>query len=216
MKSGFALAFALLAFPVTAARAASVPAIGAFDATFASVNDYTVTVRAHEVKDDRVQDRTYHYWFKRPALAKTLIVSGESSGSGGVWNGGDRVSGHQGGLLSFFHLKVGLHDTRATSLRGYTIPDGLIQNEVDKYKDIKGDLTQHSGPVIDGAPTDEVQLLPADPAAIGGVTRLIVDVSKTTHFPVRQVRYEGEKIVAEETFSDLKTNVGLKDSDFPF
>jgi outer membrane lipoprotein-sorting protein len=207
------LAFALASIP---ASAASTPAIAAFDEAFARVNDYTVTVHAHEVKGDRTQDRTYNYWFKRPMLAKTLIVAGDGRGSGGVWNGGDKVSGHQGGLLSFYHLKVGLHDGRATSLRGYTVPEGLLQNEVDKYKDIKGELAQRDGPTINGVATDEIDLKVNDPAAYGGITRAVIYLSKTTHFPVRQVRFEGDKIVADETFTDLKTNVGLTDGDFPF
>ena len=209
----FALAVSLLP---NVASAATVPAITAFDEAFAKVSDYTVTVHAREVKGDRTQDRVYHYWFKRPNLAKTLIVSGDGSGGGGVWNGGDQVSGHQGGMLSFIHLKVGLHDPRATSLRGFTIPDGLIQNEVDKYKDVKGDLTQRGGPTIDGIATDEVDLKIADPAANNGITRATMYLSKETHFPVRQVRYEGDKIVADTSFSELKTNVGLSDADFPF
>src|SRR6185437_5530491 len=147
----------------------------------------------HEVKGDRIQDRTYHYWFKKPNLAKTLIVSGDGNGSGGVWNGGDKVSGHQGGMLSFIHLKVDLHDPRATSLRGYTIPEGLLQNEVDKYRDTKGTLTQRPGPVIDGVSTDELDLAVADPSAEGGVTRMSIYLNKETHFPVRQVRWVGDK-----------------------
>ncbi|HLI95937.1 MAG TPA: hypothetical protein VKT72_07595 [Candidatus Baltobacteraceae bacterium] len=206
---------ALTLFPLSA-PAATTPAITAFDEAFAKVNDYTVTVTAHEVDGDRVQDRTYHYWFKRPSLAKTLIVSGDGSGSGGVWNGGDQVSGHQGGILAFIHLKVGLHDSRATSLRGYTIPQGLLQNEVDKYKDTKGDLSQRPGPEINGVATDEIDLKVADPSAGDGVTSAKLFLEKQTHWPVRQVRYIGEKIVADESFSDLKTNVGLSDSDFPF
>ncbi len=208
-------AIAALLWPL-AARAATVPAIESFDHAFSKVNDYTATVRAHEVQGDRVQDRTYEYWFKRPTLAKTQIVSGDGKGGGGVWNGGDKVSGHQGGILSFFHLKVGLHDGRATSLRGYTIPDGLLQNEVDKYKTISGRLSQRDGPVVDGMPTDEIELQLAEPSQYGGVTRMVMDLSKETHFPVRQIRFSGDKIVAEETFSDVKTNVGLRDSDFPF
>ena len=210
-----ALALGLTLVPL-AASAASTPAIAAFDNAFSKVNDYTVTVRAHEALGDRTQDRTYHYWFKRPNLAKTLIVSGDGNGSGGVWNGGDQVSGHQGGMLAFIHLKVGLHDSRAVSLRGYTIPDGLLQNEVDKYKDVKGTLTQRGGPDIDGVATDEVDLQVADPSAYGGVTRMAIYLNKQTHWPVRQVRWAGEKIVADETFSDLKTNVGLTNGDFPF
>ena len=209
------LALAAALVPL-AAPAATTPAITAFDEAFTKVNDYTVTVRAHEIKGDRIQDRTYHYWFKRPNLAKTLIVAGDGNGSGGVWNGGDQVSGHQGGMLAFIHLKVGLHDPRATSLLGYTIPQGLLQNEVDKYKEIGGKLTQRNGPSIDGVATDEIDLEVADPSADGGITRAAIYLNKQTHWPVRQVRWIGDKIVADETFLDLKTNVGLADSEFPF
>jgi outer membrane lipoprotein-sorting protein len=207
----FALALALVPL---AASAATTPAIDAFDAMFAGINDYTVTVTATEFKGNQRQDRTYHYWFKRPNMAKTLIVAGDGSGSGGVWKGGDTVSGHQGGMLAFIHLNVSIHDPRATSLRGYTIPDGLLQNEVDRYKNTKGDLSQRPGPTIDGAPTDVVDLKLADPAANGGVTEAKIYLNRQTHWPVRQVRFEGSKVVTDVTFSELKTNVGLKDSDF--
>ena len=59
-----------------------------------------------------------------------------------MWAGGDQVSGHQGGILSGIHLKVDLHDPRAVSLRGYTIPDGLIQNIVHRYATTPGTLSQ--------------------------------------------------------------------------
>ncbi len=217
MKKAFFVLFACAAFVwPTAASASNVPAIEAFDRTFATVNDYTATVRTHEVLGDRVQDRTYHYAFKRPDMAKTDIVAGDGAGSGGVWKGGQSVRGHL--KIAFFTIPktVDLHDARATSLRGYTISDGLLQNEVDKYRIIDGRLTQREGPLVDGTPTEEVQLELADPARYGGVTRMAIDLSKTTHFPVRQMRFSGDKVVAEETFSDVKTNVGLRDSDFPF
>lgn len=198
------------------ASAAGTPAISAFDEAFSKVNDYTVLVQAHEVKGNQRQDRTYQYWFKKPDLAKTLIIAGDGNGSGGVWNGGDKVSGHQGGMLAWIHLKVDLHDSRATSLRGYTIPEGLLQNEVDKYKTIPGDLSQRPGPMIDGIATDEIGLKVADPAKYDGVTHMTLYLNKQTHWPVRQIREAGNQIVADETFKDLKTNVGLSNGDFPF
>lgn len=213
----FAAATLLAASAVApAVRAAPAPAISAFDDAFGRVHDYTMTVTAHEVRGSDVQDRVYHYWFMKPHFAKIEVVSGAGAGSGGVWAGGDRVSGHQGGFLSHFHLKVGLHDGRATSLRGYTIPDGLLQNEVDKYREIKGDLSQRSGPVIAGSPTDMVELRPANPSAVDGLTRMDIFLSKTTHMPLRQLRYQGDEMVAEDSFSELKLNVGLSAQDFPF
>lgn len=198
-----------------AAGAATTPALTAFEEAWAHVNDYTVTVRAHEVQGGNTQDRTYQFWWKRPHQAKTLIVDGDGRGSGGVWNGGDQVSGHQGGFLSRFHLKVDLHDHRAVSIRGYTIPQGLIMNQVAQYKDIKGKLSEKGG----ANNTQEVTLDVANPATSGteaGVTRMSIFFSKSTHMPVRQIRWAGDKVVTDESWSDLKTNVGLGDGEFPF
>jgi len=212
----FGVCACALAFSVLPAGAATTPALNAFDDAFAKVTDYTVTVKAHEVKGDRVQDRTYHYFFKRPNWAKTDIVAGDGAGSGGVWKGGNVVKGHLRVAFITVGKTVDIHDGRATSLRGYTIPDGLLQNEVDKFKDIKGELTQRDGGEVDGTPTDEIDLKVADPATNDNITRAVLYLSKATHFPVKQVRYEGDKEVANETFSDLKTNVGLTQNDFPF
>lgn len=209
----FALALGIAPAPV---RAADVPAITAFDEAFTKINDYTMTVKAHEVKGTATQDRVYHYAFKRPNSAKVDIVSGDGAGSGGVWKGGDVVKGHKKVLFFTGSRVVPLHDPQATSLRGYTIPDGLMQNEVDKYKSIKGDLTQKNGPDIDGGPTDEIDLDVADPSANDGVTKMTIFLSKSTHFPVRQIRYAGERTVAQTDFSEIKTNAGLTDADFPF
>lgn len=205
------LAAGLLAAP---ARAATVPAITAFEEIFSKVNDYTVTVHAHEVLGDQTQDRVYRFWYKKPHLVKTQIVSGPGAGGGGVWNGGDTVSGHQGGILSFIHLKVGIHDGRATSLRGYTIPDGVLTYQVAKYTTMKGTLSERNGPAIGGQETTLVELKVAPGAGEPGETRAVIYFSKATHMPVAQVRWAGDKIVSQEFWTDLHTNVGLKDSDF--
>ncbi len=199
---------------IAPASAATVPAITAFEQTFTKVNDYTVTVHAHEVLGNQTQDRVYRYWFKRPHLAKTQILSGPGAGGGGVWTGGDTVSGHQGGILSFIHLKVGLHDGRAVSLRGYTIPDGLLQNQVGKYTAIKGALSERNGPLIGGQETTLVELKIAEPSPEPGMTRAAIYFSKATHLPLAQIRWAGDKIISQETWTDLQTNTGLKDSDF--
>ena len=205
------LAVAALIAP---ASAATVPAIATFQEIFAKVNDYTVTVHAHEVSGSQTQDRVYQFMYKKPHLVKTLIVSGPGAGGGGVWNGGDTVSGHQGGILSFIHLNVGIHDGRATSLRGYTIPDGVLQNQVAKYTTIKGVLTERNGPLIGGQETTMVELKVAPGAGEPGETRAVMYFSKATHLPLAQMRYDGDTLVSREFWTDLRTNVGLKDSDF--
>jgi outer membrane lipoprotein-sorting protein len=213
----FASALAAVGGSSGALRAAnSAPAIAAFDQVFATTNDYTAVLRVHEAKGDQTQDRVYSYEFMKPHYAKTLILDGDGKGSGGVWVGGDQVSGHQGGILSGIHLKVDVHDHRAVSLRGVTIPEALLQRIVENYATIPGKLVKQDGGKIGGIPTDRLDLQVADPAANDGASEMILYLSKATHWPVRQIIYAGPQIVLDETISDLKTNVGLTQTDFPF
>lgn len=198
------------------ARANDAPAIAAFDRAFSAVNDYTCVLHVHEAKGSETQDRVYQYEFMKPHFVKTLILQGDGKGSGGVWTGGDQVSGHQGGFLSGIHMKVSVHDGRAVSLRGVTIPESLLQNRVDSYASIPGKLTETAGGKIDGVETERLELKVADPAANHGVSQQIMYFNRETHWPIRQIMYDGSQIVLDETITDLKTNVGLKQSDFPF
>jgi outer membrane lipoprotein-sorting protein len=207
---------AVLAPCMGSLAANTAPAITAFNQAFAAVNDYTCVLHVHEAKGTQTQDRVYQYSFMKPHYARTLILDGDGKGSGGVWAGGDQISGHQGGILSGFHRKVDVNDPRAVSLRGVTIPDGLLQRIVENYATIPGKLTQTEGGKVGGVQTDRLDLKASDPSANAGVTEQILYLSRETHWPVRQVMYEGSQIVLDETVGDLKTNVGLTQADFPF
>jgi outer membrane lipoprotein-sorting protein len=213
------LALSLLAVtaPIAARASQTAPAIAAFDAAFDKTTSFTYELHSQEKKGDAVQNRVYDYSFMKPHFAKTLISGGDGRGSGGVWTGGDQVSGHQGGFLSGIHLKVGLHDGRAVSLRGYTIPDGLPQNIVATYQNVKGDLKEYNNAgAIDGAQTDLLDLKVADPASNGGISEQKLYLSQKTHFPVRQILYEGSNIVLDQSFTNWNLDAHLSQSDFPF
>jgi hypothetical protein len=126
------------------------------------------------------------------------------------------VSGHLGGILSGIHLKIDLHDPRAVSLRGVTIPDGLLPRIIDDYGIIPGSLTQTSGGKIGGIETDRLELDVSDPASNHDITKQILYLSKETHWPIRQIMYSGSQIVLDESIGDIKANVGLTKNDFPF
>ena len=201
---------------IAAGAADQAPAIVGFDRAFARVNDYTCTLRVHEAKGAQTQDRVYQYSFMKPHYVKTLIVDGAGKGSVGVWVGGDQVSAHLSGMLSFFHLKIDLHDPRAVSLRGVTIPEALPPRVIDDYQTIPGELTQSDGGKIGGVETDRLDLKVADPSLNHDVSEQILYLSKETHWPIRQIMYSGSQLVLDESVSDLKTNAGLTQSDFPF
>jgi outer membrane lipoprotein-sorting protein len=201
---------------VGASAASQAPAIAAFDRAYTGVTDYTCILHVHEAKGTQTQDRVYQYSFLNPHYVKTLILDGNGKGSGGVWIGGDQVSGHLGGILSGIHLKIDLHDPRAVSLRGVTIPDGILPRIIDDYGTIPGNLTQTSGGKIGGIETDRLELDVADPASNHDITKQILYLSKETHWPIRQIMYSGSQIVLDESISDIKANVGLTKNDFPF
>ncbi|HVR46527.1 MAG TPA: hypothetical protein VMT95_07850 [Candidatus Binatia bacterium] len=217
MKRSVALFAALVGASCVAASAAKeAPAIAEFDQTFAGVSDYTCVLHSHEVNGTQTQDRVYQYSFMKPHYLKTLIVGGDGKGSGAVWVGGDQVSGHAGGILSGIHVKINLHDPRAISLHGVTIPEGLLPGIIDDYRTIPGKLTQMDGGKIGGVETDRLDLKVAYPVSNHDISEQIVYLSKETHWPVRQIMYSGSQIVLDESVDDLRTNVGLTRTDFPF
>ncbi len=217
MKDSLLLLVALIGATCVGASAASpAPAIAAFDRAFAGVNDYTCILQVHEAMGTQTQDRIYRYSFMKPHYVQTLILAGNGNGSGAVWVGGDKVSGHLGGILSAFRVKLGLHDPRVDSLRGVTIPDALLPGVIDDYRTIPGKLTQTDGGKIGGVQTYRLDLQVADPASNHGVSEQILYLSKDTHWPIRQLMYSGSQLALDESVSALKMNVGLTQRDFPF
>ena len=177
---------------------------------WAKVDSYTATIAVHEIDGRNVQDRVYRYAYKKPHFARIDIVEGPGRGGGAVWSGGDRVKGHQGGILAMIKLSVAIDDPRATSLRGDTIEHGSFQSVADDAKTARTE----SGPAasVNGLACDTVTFVLAAPDR--GVTRRSVCFARTTHMPVRRSAYAGDTAVKQEDFRDLKLDAGLKESDF--
>jgi len=208
------LLFAIVFFSLVCAGRASASALSDFADAWSKVDNYSCSIVAHETLGTQTQDRRYDFWFKKPTFAKIEITSGPGKGSGSAWHGGDSVLGHQGGLLHGIKMNVSINDSRAVSLRGDNITAGIFGNMLATYQSNIGAVSEAPGETIDGAATDMVTLKIANPAANKNVSRDVLYLSKTTRLPVRRMRYEGDKLVKQEDFVNLKVNPGLKDSDF--
>jgi outer membrane lipoprotein-sorting protein len=189
-------------------------ALSAFGAAVEALREYTVTIAGHETDGRRTQDRTIRYWYMKPTTAKVEVISGAGRGSAAVWTGGDTVRGRQGGILSMIKLTVGLHDARATSLRGDTIDSAYFGNMFKHFKTTNGKLNEAPGPRIAGVPTEMMILNVADPAANGRISKEVLYLSATTHLPLKRERFEGDALVKSQEFRDLKLNSNLTDKDF--
>jgi outer membrane lipoprotein-sorting protein len=208
MKKATASAVALLLGVALAGAAPAGPAAAFLDA-WAKIPSYTANIKVHMTKGTDVQDRTYHYAFLKPHFAKIDITGGPGRGGGAVWAGGDKVTGHQGGILSGLKLSVSIHDGRATDLRGHTMDQGSFENIAEAIKDAPA-VTQGEE-TVNGAAYDTVTYPYKDDA---GATKRTVFLSRTTHLPARRVTYEGDKVVETEDFTDLNTSANLKPGDF--
>jgi outer membrane lipoprotein-sorting protein len=204
---------AALAQAPGAASADALPAWEAFKRENESIKDYTETLTAHEIKDGRVEDRVYHFWFAKPALVRSEIVSGPGSGSAAVWHGGDTVRGHKGGFLAGIKLTLSVNDPRATDIRGKTIGAAFFPVMIASFEN-GGKLSEAPGQPVDGAATDDVTLTPADPAKERNLTREVIVLSRATHLPVEHLGYEGAQVVEDEHFTDQKINVGIPPGQF--
>ena len=213
MTRAFAAAALGLALGWASPAVAAESPIAAFATAWAAVDDYTSTVTVHETDGKSVQDRVYHYAYKKPSYAKIDVVAGPGKGSGAVWTGGDHVRGHMGGFLSGFKQSIAITDARATSLRGDTMDKASFASVADELKNGKVDASIAEA-TIDEVLTDAVTIALA-PSAPGGVTREVVSFSRVTHLPVRRVGYAGDVLVKQEDFSDLKLNPRLTEGDFP-
>ena len=199
---GAALGIALLG------AAPSGPA-AVFLETWAKVPSYTADMKVHETKGAEVQDRTYHYAFLKPHFAKIDITGGPGRGGGAVWKGGDTITGHRGGFVSFVKLTKSIHDPEAVDLRGGTIVDASFETIAES---IRSATTVTNGEeTILGTAYDTVSIPYKDEY---GSTRCVVFLSKTSHLPARRVTFAGDTIVRTEDFTNVNASANLTESDF--
>jgi outer membrane lipoprotein-sorting protein len=181
------------------------PAWVAFTHEWAAIAGYSATVTVFEQKGAKVQRVVFDYSFRKPSNATVRVVHGPNAGVTLVWNGGTTMAAHRGsGLMAQFKRTISLHDPLATTIRGSSIDQlsfGAILTHAQKTP---GTVSQSLGPVIGGVATESVTLAATTSASNTGLTREVVDISKTTHFPVRVLGYAGRTLVRRIDYSNVK------------
>jgi hypothetical protein len=202
-------ALALVPFAAALIGAAPSGPSAEFLEAWAKIPSYTCTITVHETSGSNVQNRTYHYAYLKPHFAKIDITGGPGRGGGAVWKGGDTVTGHRGGMVSFIRLSKPLHDPEAVDLRGGTIEQASFQDIADTIK-TAATLT-HGEETLDGSAVDTVAFPYTD---AHGATKRVVFLRRTTHLPARRVTYAGDTIVEDEHFGEVNAAANLKERDF--
>jgi outer membrane lipoprotein-sorting protein len=192
------------------AKAANAGAtLAAFEDAWSAVNGYRCTIVAHEVAGDDVQDRTYRLAFRKPHDTRLEIVAGAGKGGVAIWRGGGDVRGHRGGLLSFVHLTVGLHNPLVTTLRGTTIAAVNFGAVLAHWQalEMQTSIEVHAAP--DGL--ELIAHLGAPTAS--GVTEETVVLGRD-HLPTAYREYAAGQLVKSVRYEDVRTDAAIPESDF--
>jgi outer membrane lipoprotein-sorting protein len=180
------------------------PAWSEFSHAWSEATGYSATVTVFEQKGTQTENLVLDYSYRKPSNATVRIVQGNNAGVTLVWNGGTTMQAHRGsGLMAAFKKTMAVDDPHATTVRGSTIDQLSFDAILAHAQQTPGSVAQLPGAPIDGLATDEVRLIPTN-AADDGLTLEVVDVSKTTHLPVRILGYEGPVLVRSIVFSDVK------------
>jgi hypothetical protein len=168
------------------------------------INTYECTISSHEVEGTDVQDRVYHLRFEKPLETRVDVVDGDGRGSAAVWDGGDRVRGHQGGMLSMIKLNVDIHSKLATSIRGTTIAQANFGALVDHLRSLDPS-SMHVTADADKSVLVVEEDFPAPDT----------DVTKEVYFlgpdglPTEYFQYAEDVVVKHVVYSDVKINIDL-------
>jgi hypothetical protein len=181
------------------------PAWVAFTIAWAGSKGYSSTDTLYERKSQQIQNMFFNYTFAKPSSATMSVIKGPNAGATLVWHGGSTVVAHRGaGLEAMFKRTFPLHDRQVTTIRGSSIDQLSFSAILTHAQKTAGPITQQPGPTIGGVATDAVTLIPTNSANDGGLTREIVDISRTTHLPVAVLGYAGPTLVRTVDFSNVK------------
>lgn len=198
-------------------------AVARWDAAWAGVHDFYDGTHTHITKGRALEDRTLRVWFKKPMNIRSEVLQGNRGGDTGsvaVYTGGDKVTGHQGGLLSSITLSLGLDDPKTTSVRGGRITDlqfGRHLEVIHMYLNGKARMDLSQGTVAGHAVTilscrsDNRDFI----AGNHGVARDVFAYDNALNVPVQWLQYEPDGTeVTNVTYYDVRLNVGVPDSAF--
>jgi hypothetical protein len=182
-------------------------AIARLAAAWDKINTYECTVSSHEVEGTNVQDRVYHIRFEKPLETRVDVIDGDGRGSAAVWDGGDRVRGHQGGMLSMIKLNIDINNKLATSIRGTTIAQANFGALVNHLKSQDPSIVHATS---DGDKTVLV-VEKQFPAPDTDVTKEVY-IMGPDGLPMEYFQYAHELVVKHVVYSELKLNIDLPDS----
>jgi outer membrane lipoprotein-sorting protein len=179
------------------------------EARYSLIDDYQCRMREFSIGNGRREERIINYFFKKPKLIRMDILDGNRTfdrGSVGVYTGGDKVSGHRGGIMKDITLSISKNSALATSVRGETIDQSDMLTVIERF----AYHVKNSTITVREKPSHiEFVFVPAEPSLNDGISRDIIWIDREILLVIRNERYEGNKLVQQVIWSEYILNAGL-------
>jgi outer membrane lipoprotein-sorting protein len=181
----------------------------AIKARYDLIEDYQCRMHEFSIGGGRREERIINYYFKKPKLIRMDILDGNKAfdkGSVGVYTGGNKVTGHRGGIMKEIILSVRKNSALATSVRGETIDQSDMLTVIERMEYL---LANGEVSLVEKHAHIEFEFFPFDPSQNEGISRDVVWIDSETMLIIRNERYEEEKLVQQVTWKNHIINAGL-------
>jgi outer membrane lipoprotein-sorting protein len=197
------------AFPLHAEQFTAHEYLDAIKSRYELIEDYQCRMYEFSIAGSKREERIINYYFKKPKLIRMDILEGSrpfDSGSVGVYTGGDKVTGHRGGIMREIVITVKKNSVLATTVRGESIDQSDMLTVIERM----GYLLEIGGvDLVEKNTHIEFAFTPFDPSQNEGISRDVVWIDCRTMLIIRNERYEEEKLVQKVTWKDYIINAGL-------
>jgi len=183
-----------------------------------AVNEYSLSYKMTVYKAHKTVEETGLYYFKKPRLMRSEVLSGPRKGALAVLGEDGKIRGHFGGLLKMFSGTIGPDSPWAKLLNGYPMVESDYLSLTHYLKSMlkSGYTSQVSNePVSAKHVARKVYVLELHRKAGSGseiAKRVFVDPAN--NLPVAWEDFTNGKLSALTTWSQVKFNIALDDSKF--
>jgi outer membrane lipoprotein-sorting protein len=174
--------------------------------------DYQYLLTSYERKGDLQEERTYRFYVKDARLVRIKIVAGRGKGSEAILDAQGRVWGRKGGLLKAFPRTLSPDDRRICSLCGTPFWDAACHNYL---KALRARMAQAGMQCEVGPDREQPGLLLLEVQRSDAPREKYWIDPQLLHIVKGEV-FEGDVLVRRFAVSEIKENVGLRDTFFSF
>jgi outer membrane lipoprotein-sorting protein len=174
--------------------------------------DYQYLLTSYERKGDRQEERTYRFYVKDARLVRIKVVAGRGKGSEAILDAQGRVWGRKGGLLKAFPRTLSPDDRRICSLCGAPFWDAACHNYL---KALRARMAQAGMQCEVGPDREQPGLLLLEVQRSDAPREKYWIDPQLLHIVKGEV-FEGDVLVRRFAVSEIKENVGLRDTFFSF